>query len=709
MVYLTQFSVDYTIQLIAAIVVITIVLFFGILALFSRFYRKVEQGKVIVRNGVGGSTVSFGGILVVPVLHHFEIMDISVKRVEIAREGKDGLICKDNLRADIRVAFFVRVNQTKEDVLKVAQSLGCKKVSDPETLMEFFDAKFSEALKTVGKQFEFVQLYTEREKFKNEILQIIGTDLNGYVLDDAAIDYLEQTDISKLNSSNILDSEGIKKITELTSKQLVLANQIERDKEKTIKQQDISAREAILELEKQKAEAEARQQREISIIHSREKAEAEKVEQEERYKSEMARIKTEEEISIAEENMKRQIIVAQKSKESTEAVEAERVDRKRLLERTEKEKLVELAEIEKQKTLEEEKKNIQTVIRERVAVEKDVVIEEEKIKDTRAVAEAERLKAISLKKAEEQAETKLIIDVKTAEAAKQAAERLAQQKIIEADARLKASEKEADAIKTLVDANVLQEATKGLAEAKVIETKASALEKDGEAKARILETTASAEAKAIEIKAVAEAKGEEAKVSVKEKEGLVEAEILAKKYQAEAEGIAQKASSMKALDEAGRSHEEFKLKLEKEKEIELANINIQKEIAEAQASVIREALKSAKIDIVGGETMFFDKIIGSVTKGKSIDRMVENSDVLKDIKDTLVVGDPEYFKAQVQSFMGRFNMTSEDIKNLSIAGAIQKMMRTADKTDIPMLSKLLDTVEKAGFSNEPASKLKDNI
>lgn len=678
---------DYKIQVILVSVGAIVIIVGGLLALFSRFFHKVEQGKVIVRNGIGGPMISFGGAFVVPIIHKVEVMDVSVKRVEIAREGKDGLICKDNLRADIRVAFFVRVNQTREDVLKVAQLLGCQKASDPRTLMEFFDAKFSEALKTVGKKFDFVQLYTERETFKNEILQIIGTDLNGYVLDDAAIDYLEQTDINMLNSNNILDAEGIKKITELTSEQLILANQIERDKEKTIKKQNVSAREAILELEKQNAEAEAKQKREIAIITAREEAEAEKVRQEERYKAEMARVKTEEEIEVAEQNKERQVIIALKSKESTDAVETERVEKKKLLERTEKEKLVELANIAKQKEVETEKKNIQSIIRERVAVEKDTVVEEEKIKDTRVIAEANRVKSVAIKKAEEEAETNLIVEVKTAEASKQASERIAEKTIIDADAKYKASQKEAEAIKVLVDANVLKESTVGIAEAKVTEAKAVA------------------EAKAIEAKALAQAKGETAMVDVKEKEGTVEADILKKKYMAEAEGIKEKATSMKALDEVGKEHEEFKLNLEKEKEIELASINIQKEIAESQASVIREALKTAKIDIVGGETMFFDQIIGSIAKGKSYDRLVNNSDVLTDIKETFITGDPEYFKKQLSEFVDRFNLTSDDIKNLSIAGAINKMMSSADGQDRAVLSNLLDTVNKAGVANFPAKTI----
>ncbi len=35
-----------------------------------------------------------------------EIMDISVKTIELDRSGADGLICRDNIRADIKITFF---------------------------------------------------------------------------------------------------------------------------------------------------------------------------------------------------------------------------------------------------------------------------------------------------------------------------------------------------------------------------------------------------------------------------------------------------------------------------------------------------------------------------------------------------------------------------------------------------------------------------
>jgi len=364
---------------------------------FSKFYRKPGPEEAIVRTGVKGLSVVTGrGMMVVPLIQEAHVMDLSVKRILISRDGEDGLICQDNMRADIKVTFFVRVNNQVNDIKTVAETIGPRRASTQDKLEELFEAKFSEALKTVGKNFEFVQLYTERDQFKEQILKVIGTDLNGYVLDDCAIDYLEQTPLERLSPTNILDAEGIKKITELTSAERVKENYFTREKEKTLKKQDVEAQEAILELEKQRVEAVEKQQREIAAIAAREQAEASKISEEERLKAEAARIRTEEELQVQEENKQRQVLVAQRNKERTDAVEVERVSRDRELEVTERERIVGLAEIEKEKVIEVERKNIQEVIRERVTVERDVVEEQEKIRNTEAFMNADREKQVAV-------------------------------------------------------------------------------------------------------------------------------------------------------------------------------------------------------------------------------------------------------------------------------------------------------------------------
>jgi uncharacterized membrane protein YqiK len=772
-------------MLVLTIVGIVVFILIAFLTALSKFYKKVDQGRALVRNGIGGQKVSFGGIWVVPIIHKCEEMDISVKRIETDRRGPDGLLCQDNIRADIKVAFFVRVNHRAEDVLKVAQSLGCIKASDHKTMEAFFDAKFSEALKTVGKKFDFVQLYTERNKFKEEILQVIGTDLNGFVLDDAAIDYLEQTSIEHLSKDNILDVEGFKKITEITAREMIKANQIQRDKEKTIEQQDVQAKEAIYELQRQQTEAQEKQIREIATIKSREQAEAQKIASEEKLKAERARITTEEEIAIAEENKNRQIIVAQKARERVELVEAERVDKDRLVEKTEKEKIVTLAEIAKERAVEEERKNIQSVIRERVVVEKETVVEQQRIKDTEAFAAADRQKKVTLTQAEEAALANQVKELVAAETSKKAAQQICEQQILEADAKLRASEKDAEARKIIADVRASEEAVggmaevrimearakaieleggakvkvlemnftteakgievkaaaeakgielkivaeskgleakavalekqgtaeanvlelKGVAEAKGLEAKASAVEKQGAAEAHVLELKGLAEAKGIEAKVLAEAKGGEAMATAIEKKGAAEASVLSKRYSAEALGIKEKSDAMKNFDGPGRDHEEFKLKLDKDKVVEIASIETQAKIADAQSAVIQEALKSAKIDIVGGETMFFDKVIGSIVQGKSVDKLVNNSAVLTDVKRTFVNGDGDYFKHQIKEFVAKFNLSSGDLKNLTVSALLMKLLSLSKGEEKGMLQGILSTVEKLGIGSKPAESI----
>ena len=678
-----------------------IIIYFAIIALF---YKKVPQGEALVRTGFKGTKVATDrGMYVVPVFHRVEIMDISVKKIQIERLGNDGLLCKDNMRADIKVAFFVRVNNEVEFIKKVAQTIGCERASDISTLEELFEAKFSEALKTVGKKFQFVELYEARREFRDEIVDIIGTDLNGYTLEDCAIDYLEQTPVSFLKADNILDAEGIKKITELTATQNMKSNLIKRDEEKVIRKQDVEAREAILELDKQLAEKEEQQLREISNIKARESAEILKVQEEERLKSETARIATEEKVKVAEENMERQIIVANKNKQRTDAVETERVEKDRMLEATERERIVTLAQIEKEKVVEVEKKNIQDVIRDRVVLEKGVVEERENTKDIEAFKTADREKQVKITNAEAEAQQALIATIKAAEAEKEASKQKAEEINIEAEAKKQASEKEAEARKTLAEATAKEEATIGMSEAQVMHAKADANERQGIVEATIIEK-----------KAKAEAAGILAKTEANKEEGIAEAEVIKEQALAkaigdkeialaEAAGIEEKANAMKKLDGVGKEHEEFKLRLDKELQVDLAEINIQKEIADAQANVIGEALRAANIDIVGGETMFFDQIIGQITKSKGVDRLVNHSDNITQVKDAILGSDDVKgnLLGKVKEFATKYGISSEDIKNLTIANLLMDLKsKTNDTSEENLFSNLANLSKGLGLSNK---------
>jgi uncharacterized membrane protein YqiK len=593
---------------------------FVIGVMIAKFYRKVEQGKALIVNKMKAEPeVTFTGATVLPIIHKAEVMDISVKTIEIDRRHKDGLICRDNIRADIKVTFFVRVNKTVDDVIRVAQSIGCARASDPGTLEALFSAKFSEGLKTVGKQLDFVDLYTKRHEFRDAIINLIGRDLNGYVLEDAAIDYLEQTPISHLDPMNILDAQGIRKITELTGTEHIKTNESQNSEKKLTKKQDVEAAEAIMELERQQADATAKQQREIESVRAREAAELAKIQSEERLRSEQARIITDEQVAIAEQNKSRQIEVAQKNRERVVGIETERVEKDRALEQVMRERAVELSRIEKEKALEVERKNIQEVIRERVAVEHGVVEQEERIKTLKIVEDANRNRQAVIIAAEAEAQEKLVKDIKAAEAAEQASTHHAKERVTRAEAELEASDREARAKIRRAEGIQAETAAPGLAEAKVKEADAIATEKYGLAQIRVKEADADAVAKL----------------------GTAEASVLREKALAEAQGIQEKAHAMAQLDEATRAHEEFRLRIENERLLGVESIKARLEVEQAKATILGEALRSAKIDIVGGDGQFLDRIVNSIGLGKSIDSMVSQSETAQAVLEKFGVKVPE--------------------------------------------------------------------
>ncbi|MFR9790132.1 flotillin family protein [Streptomyces sp. MB22_4] len=725
----------------AACVILAVLLLLG----FSRLYRKVDQSQALIVSKTRRVDVSFTGQVVLPILHKAEVMDISVKTIEISRSGRDGLICRDNIRADIRILFFVKVNKTVQDVIKVAQSVGTERASHQDTLQELFHAKFSEALKTVGKQMDFTDLYTKREELRYHIIELIGVDLNGYHLEDAAIDYLEQTPLTQLDPANVLDAQGIRKITELTAVEHVRTNEAKRTEQKEITRQDVDAREAILELERRQADAEIKQRREIETSRAREEAETARVMEEERLRAQTAFLRTEEQLGVQRENQAREIAVAAKNRERVIAVENERIEKDRLLEVIARERETQLTRISAEKEVEAEKREIAEVIRERVAVDRTVAEQEESIKKLRVVEEAERERQALVIAAEAEAQEKLVKDIKAAEAAEQAATHRAAEELTLAEARLKTADLDARAKLRLAEGVQAESAAEGLAAVQVRDKEAEVTVKAGRAEAEATQARLRAEAEGTQAKALAEAEGARARglaeaegtrarglaeaegaqaaaaatearlraeaegaraKALAEAEGrkaaaLAEATGIGEKLKAEAAGLTEKAAAMAALDEASRGHEEYRLRLQAEKEIRLAGLETQRQVAEAQATVLATGLENADIDIVGGESVFFDRLVSAVSLGKGIDGFVASSRTAQTLAKPWLDGSGS-FTEDLSRVLG--SVGTADVQNLTVSALLMKLMNGGG-ADAGQFRQLLEKAGELGLAEVPVGAL----
>jgi flotillin len=695
--------------------------------IFLMSVRKIQPGRAGVKTGWGGVKVSFDWMTRLPLVQTYHIVDISVKKLEIARKGKDGLVCKDNIRADIVVAFYIRVDATEESVRKVAQMLTPERVSDINQLRELFEAKFSEALKTAGKQMEFHELFTERIKFRDQIQNTIGKDLDGFLLQDVAIDYLEQTPLDQHDPNNVLDSEGIKKITEITQRERVVANEFTQRAQVQVEKENADADIAKREQKRRNEEDTAKQTRAITEVKANEEAESRKVIEARRQEVEGKRLEAEESIRLRTEDMNRAV----QEREFTVKKERQRLEQESVQEgeeaRVRRERTVRLAEMDKEVKVAEAGVEVERKRAVVVAEQKAVVQQEEEKLNIEARMTAERVREVTLIEAEMNAKRDQVEKVVAAEAQKEAQRNLAEAEKIKlltsadasrdaalrdaermqtmADAEAKASDKRRHAAVQEAEAVAAREAAHGLAEAKVITAKAAAKQAEavaikdvGLAEAEVIRAKGAVHATNTQTHAEAEAEG------TKEKE-LAAATGIEARGLAEAKAIHQKAEAMKLFHEAGREHEEFKLRLAKERDVDLAAIHVQKDIAQAHSTVVSEALRHSHIDIVGGENDFFEKVVRAVGNGKSVDRLVHNSQTLSDIKATFFNGEGDYFKSQLRQWIDDFGVSSADLKNLTVAALLGRLIASSKDSSVKSLIRsALNMANASGLADLPATE-----
>lgn len=631
---------------------VAVFLLLCIVGLLAKWYKKVDtQGKALIINGKQSVTATFTGGIVYPIINTFEYMDITRKKISIERRGQsnangeeyEGIHCRDNIRADLKVDFYIGVNPTEEDVIKVSRH-SVKNVGDVNYLSNYFTPKFSEALKTAVKQFEFEDLLTKRNEFRDAVKQVIENDLDGFKLYDVVIDRVDQTALEAHDKNNILDVEGIRKIAERTSKKNIETNEIRQDEETKIKDKNVSATQARLQLDKQEQEAIARQQREIAVVKAQEEALASEKQDQERLRMESARIKTDEQVAIEEENKEREIRIAKINNERVTEIEQEKVNRAKETERVETEREVAVRNMQKEKEVETQKKEVADTKSTRVQIERKIATEEEETENLRTREKAEREKLVIIKAAEATAEADKTREVTKATASKEAAAYEAETVRVRAEAEYEQHSKQAEGRKKLAEANREEIAAEGLAKASVEKEMASAIEAKGRA-----------EAEATRELGLAQAAGDEAK------------------YKA-----------MGAIDEKTREHDQFKLRLEKEKEVEIESLHTQAKTVTENANVLSAALSKADMQIIG-DAQIFDQIRHSMVTGKSIDKKFDSSDVLNSIVQKYRTGEgdlPQDIKELLQSS----NVSTGDIGNLLLAGAFKNFLTSESGAD--MLKKL---------------------
>ncbi len=601
-----------------------------VLIFLATRYKQVKgTGEVLIKTPFGSKEkqVFFNGTFVWPLINKLEPMNITKKHIQLVREGSDdratdtqGLHCKDNIRADLRVSFYIGINPVEESILLVANNLTVEGANNLQTLESHLSPKFSEALKTAIKQFDFEQLYTSRIEFRDEVKKLLENDIEGFKLYDVVIDKIEQTPLKYLDPNNVLDSDGIRKITEQTSMKNIITTELRQKEETEKRRKEVDGEQARAQLDRSLAETQQKVHREKEHIRLEEQKNIAIKAEETRLEIEKVKIANNQALEIEQEQALREIEVVKINNEKVVEIQREVVQRAKQVEEKVTEREILEKQIDNKKFEEGQNAEIATIVAQRTSTEKDIVTQQEQTKDIQVKSEVERQNIALIANTEAQVQAESIKTIKIAQAQKEASQIKAEAETIQATGNLQVAEKESERIRLLAVAQKDATIATGQAEAERIKVLADAEKESivakGLAEAQSLQVKGEAEA-TVQIK-TAEAikvKGE-AEATVVESVGLAKANATKAEYQA-----------MDAISGEVRQHELNKIQAEADRDVRIAQVQSQVQIATKNAEVMAEAMKKANIQILGDSNVF-DQIRNSVISGKALDAKIDNSELL---------------------------------------------------------------------------------
>lgn len=438
------------------------------LLMFMKLWVKAPADMAYVRTGRGkAEVITNGGALFISFLHELVKVSLRTIKLDVQRHGGNkALVTKDMLRADVSAEFYVKVNPNETSILQAARSFG-NAMESAQGVKSIVEDKLVSALRAVALKMNFDDLNADRDTFVNEVEKIVKGELehNGLTLESVTISMLDQTDPRTLDMNNVIDAQGIRRITQITQEQETIKNQAEKDNAVARQRKDVQARKEELSLAQERAEAEADQAARIAERQARAKSEQEKAEAEARREAEQKRIETEEAIQTADIAKTKALEVA--TRKQQEAIEVAEEQKRQAVEvaAQERQKAAELAAQRREQEVADAEREKAAIEAQRAKAQAEQEREEQNIETIKVTEAAERAKKQAVIDASAKAEREYIEAQRSADAKAYEMKANAEGRKAAADADAEATIKKANASADAVRAEAQAQADAATARA----------------------------------------------------------------------------------------------------------------------------------------------------------------------------------------------------------------------------------------------------
>jgi uncharacterized membrane protein YqiK len=198
-------------------------------------------------------------------------------KLSVERSGRNSLVTKDKIKANVTTELYIKVEPVAEDVMAAARSFGERNL-DEHAIGELIEGKLTDALRSVAANQAFMDLHGQRKQFAEHIQTALAEELkkNGLTLENVSITALAMVPVKDLDPHDVFDAEGLRAITESVQSNAEKTNKIQREKELEIQMQNVEAKKRSLMLQQDEAQATADQHRKVQEYDATQQAETAK-------------------------------------------------------------------------------------------------------------------------------------------------------------------------------------------------------------------------------------------------------------------------------------------------------------------------------------------------------------------------------------------------------------------------------------------------
>ncbi|MFC4667533.1 flotillin domain-containing protein [Seohaeicola nanhaiensis] len=277
---------------IALLVLAALILLVGIWFL-QRYYAKATLDSALVRTGLGGRRVVIdGGCLALPILHKVQRVSMGALSFQTARAGRNAVLTRDQMRADLSFDCELRVAPTEEGIATAAQALGQRIARGADSLEDVMAGTLVNAIQNAAAKRTLEEIHLDRAGFAEEVATAIELQAArlGLTLVGASLIHVDQSDLSQWNENNAFNAQGMRRLAELVADQRKARIKIETEADIAVRESQLAQHQRALELKRSEREADIAQQEFLVKLEAEAKSREEQARDEARLTFETARI-----------------------------------------------------------------------------------------------------------------------------------------------------------------------------------------------------------------------------------------------------------------------------------------------------------------------------------------------------------------------------------------------------------------------------------